>query len=124
FSLQCGHSFCELCVYAWFQTKLDQHHREHPGYDPRSFVPTHWLTPLQDRDLPWPTRITIVAKIDEAILQSTHPHYSCPCCRQHIKCPPVANLALKQLIHGPGASIGASTVGFGQGGIWDDLFPF
>ncbi|KAI1782532.1 hypothetical protein LXA43DRAFT_1068644 [Ganoderma leucocontextum] len=121
-SLQCGHDFCGQCVFIWFKTKLTAHVGVHPGYNPRSIVPEQMLTALRKKDLSRLIRTTILATLDEMILKSPHPRYTCPTCRSHIRSPPTANLALKQAIQALSQASGSRTR-IDHIPNWDHLFP-
>ena len=120
--MDCGHSFCDRCVFTWFKTKLNDHIGNHGGYDARSFVPAPWILALKDRNLPWVARLTILARADEALLRSSHPRYTCPSCRRHVKNAPIPNLSLKQASRALYKSEDP-VVTIGTRPNWSDLFP-
>ena len=88
----CGHTFCEFCLFGWYETTLRKYKVEFdPDYDASTAAPH-----IPER---------LIARLPEdcqefftSISNKNHPTYTCPTCRQEVKTKPSLSMVTNQML--------------------------
>ncbi|PPR04555.1 hypothetical protein CVT24_012073 [Panaeolus cyanescens] len=126
----CGHTFCQNCLKAWFETKRAEFIALYPSYRDEHLNVAHALSVLLDYYSDRPGLVATHRSINA--LRRAFPEgcvYQCPVCRTHISCPPVEAVAMKKLVRELGVglmnwdSYGPNVDAEDESHPWDHFFP-
>ena len=79
--LRCGHTFCQVCLEGYFDTKLQTHIQINPDYAEYIHNMPRYRLVLQQHDMDAEVRQHILGEIAAINATAPRPELNCPTCR-------------------------------------------